>query len=34
MLPTPELEIRFVPTPREIEWSRFIDRWTQSILSG
>src|SRR5258706_4129707 len=31
---TPELNFRNVPSPREIEWTRILDRWKQSGLGG
>lgn len=31
---TPELKFQIVPSPREIEWSRILDRWKQSGLGG
>lgn len=31
---TPELNFRNVPSPREIEWTRILERWKQSGLGG
>jgi hypothetical protein len=30
----PDLYFRSVPSPRELEWSRILDRWKQSGLGG
>jgi hypothetical protein len=30
----PELNFRKVPSPREIEWTRILERWKQSGLGG
>lgn len=34
MTRTPELNFRNVPSPREIEWTRILERWKRSGLGG